>query len=363
MKTLKLYVYAIMALSIMNYSCSSDSDSGSGSGNEELANQQNQTEETPIETSALESGVEIQGATKNNGTPPAPNSNLNLTLDSPVAEAQQKSGFNLKFSTTEADVAGAYLQFKDLDGNTAGNYFDVASSNFVADKKANIKGSATSKGGLFSKGSSLEDGDYEIDVDFGDDIPAGQFCADLCIYNSQEQISQIVTVCVEVEAWGGNASLVGEWEIIDSTDDDELETINCNNGENVEVFYYQTISESNSLKIESDGDYIYSDNEEFKFLDYQATSDNCSATYNDEVFNYSIKESGKWSFNESDNTLTLVLFKYEDLITPADSYDEPNGELILEKAAVSFVNGNLIITETYSDGSQTYTDVYTLRRK
>ncbi len=362
MKTLKSFAFALLVLSVMTYSCSSDSNSEGGSPNEELANQQNETEETPIASSALSSGMAVEGATKTDGAPPAPNSNLNLSLDSSTAEAQQKSGFNLKFSSTEADVAGAYLQFKDVDGNAASNYFDIPASNFTTFKKANIKENQSSKS-TFSKGSSLEDGEFEIDVDFGDDIPAGKFCADLCIYDSQNNISQIVTICVEVEAWGGNASLVGEWEIIENTSDDEMFPVNCSNGQSTQAYWEQEISEVTSLVISADGNFSYTEESDYYALDFFATSETCTATYETEASKDHYRETGKWSFNEDNSTLTLVMFTYEDFVIPAESYTEPNGELLLEAATIAFVNGDLVVTQIFSEGGQTFSEVITLRRK
>ena len=111
MKTIKtLFILAIF--SIATYSCSSDSENNDNGGDDELSNMQNETENSAIEVDKLSSAITIAGATKNNGAPPAPNSNINLQVDSNNAEAHQKSGFNLKFSTSETNIAGAYYSLK-----------------------------------------------------------------------------------------------------------------------------------------------------------------------------------------------------------------------------------------------------------
>ncbi|WP_303315833.1 hypothetical protein Q4Q34_13935 [Flavivirga abyssicola] len=353
-------LFALIAFSILVYSCSSD-DNNNDNGNEQLANEQNQLEENPVPLANLNSDISIDGATKNQGTPPAPNSNINLEISSDKAEAFQSSGFNLKFSTAETNVAGAYLLFKDSDNNNASDYFNIPVSSFVTDKSSNIK-SDKSRGPLKKSSKNLIDGEYEIDVDFGNSFPPGKFCADLCIYDSENNISQIVTVCVEVEAWGGNAAITGEWILVEATDDDKFETT-CENQETIEVDYSMTVKEEVILNIESDGDFYITEYEEYKNINTEATATNCSAVYFDEIQKYDDKETGKWAYNETDKTLTLVSFKYEDFINPQYSEDYPNGDLVLESGEVKFVDGKLVITETYIDGNETYIDTFTFTRK
>ena len=302
---------------------------------------------------------------KNDGAPPAPNSNIDLQIDSNNAEAHQKSGFNLKFSTSETNIAGAYLQFKDVNNNSASNYFDIPISSFLTGKSSDTKGKRSSKNFSASRGNSnMMEEEYEIDVDFGDAFPAGQFCGTLCIYDSNNNISQAVTVCVEVEAWGGNASIVGNWIEIEATDFDDDETqIFCTNGQTINVPYEADLKEEIILIIESNGDFKVLDDEEYKSIDYDASANNCAAIYSNEIEKYKAEETGKWAYNEVDKTLTLVSFKYIDFIEPQYNEDYPNGDLILESGKVEIINGNLVITETYVEGNETYTDVYTFKRR
>ncbi|NMH86510.1 hypothetical protein [Flavivirga algicola] len=350
----------LIAFTVLAYSCSSDD--GNNNGNEQLADEQNQLEEAPVPVENLNSDISIEGATKNQGTPPAPNSSLNLEISSDKAEAFQSSGFNLKFSSTETNIAGAYLLFKDADNNTASDYFDIPVSSFKTNKSGGTKENQSSKKNPLFKNNNLIDGEYEIDVDFDNTFPPGKFCGDLCIYDEENNISQIVTVCVEVEAWGGNATIVGEWILEESTDGDKY-TVNCENQETVEADYNQIIKEEAILSIESNGSFYLTEYEEYKSLNFEASSTNCEAVYFDEVEKYDIKETGKWAYNETDNTLTLISFKYEDFIESQYSEDYANGDLILESGKVEFLNGKLIVTETYTDGNETYTDTFTFIKK
>ncbi|AUP81019.1 hypothetical protein [Flavivirga eckloniae] len=358
MRTLKS-LFTLFVFSILVYSCSSDDNNGGG----ELANQQNQLEDVPVPLSNLNSDISIEGATKNQGTPPAPNSTINLELSSDQAEAYQNAGFNVRFSTTETNIAGAYLLFKDSDDNTASEYFDIPVSSFETGKSNNTKNTPSSKGSSLFKSNSLVDGEYEIDVDFGSDFPPGKFCGDLCIYDSENNISQIVTICVEVEAWGGNADIIGEWILESSTEDDDKYTVDCNNDQSIEADYYKVIKEDLALSISSNGDFSVTENTEEKVLDIEASKVDCSAVYSDEIEKDESKETGKWAYNETDKTLTLVSFKYEDFINSEYNEEYPNGDLILESGKVQIVDGKLVVTDTYTENGTTYTDTYTFVRK
>lgn len=358
-------LFTLTIFSILVFSCSSDDNNNDE--NEQLANEQNQQEEVPVPLTNLNSDISIEGATKNQGTPPAPNSNINLELDSDQAEAFQNAGFNLKFSTTETNIAGAYLLFKDSDNNTASEYFDIPVSSFNTNKSVDIKNNKSQKNrGPLKSNKTLTDGEYEIDVNFGSSFPPGQFCADLCIYDDEDNVSQIVTICVEVEAWGGNASIVGEWileeEAIEDAEDDKYE-LTCDNEESIAVDYNTYIIDELTLNIESNGDFYVSDYEEYKNLNFEESKSSCSAIYSDEIIKYDDKETGKWAYNETNGTLTLVSFKYEDFIEPQYNEAYPNGELIFEGNGVAIVDGKLVITETYTEDGVTYTDIYTFIKK
>ncbi len=358
MKILKITLF-LAIISCFTFSCGNDDDS-SGDGNQQLANEQNELEDAPVALEDLNSGISIDGATKNDGTPPQPNSNLDLAVSSNTLEAVQQAGFNLKFSSSEA-VAGAYLQFQDADNTSASNYFDIPVSNLVQNKGADTKAKKGSKSGVFSKVKSTTDGEYEIDVDFDDSFPPGNFCGVLCIYDSENNISQPITVCVVVEAWGGNATLVGTWKITDIDEGDETVEISCTGGGTLTAPYDEVLKQDIEITFDSNGDFESLQNEEYKELDWETSADDCTAVYYSETSEYDSKETGKWAFNEDDDTLTIVSFAYEDFI---ENYTEdyPDGELVLERASVEFVGGKLIITETFTELEETYTVVYTFER-
>ncbi|TGV03029.1 hypothetical protein [Flavivirga rizhaonensis] len=354
-------LFTLIVFSILVYSCSSD-DNNNDNGNEQLANEQNQLEEIPVPLANLNSDISIDGATKNQGTPPAPNSNINLEISSDKAEAFQSFGFNLKFSTVEANVAGAYLLFKDSDNNNASDYFDIPVSSFKTNKS--IK-SNKSRGPLKKSSKTLIDDEYEIDVDFGNSFPPGKFCADLCIYDSENNISQIVTVCIEVEAWGGNAAITGEWVFdrsLDDNENDEKTEVTCENEETIIVDEH--IGETTwTLVLNENGSYYETYKGTFQYLDYKATVTSCTAEYTNKEEDE--KYSGNWAYNEEKETLTIIDFKFEDFLDSSNNETNENGDIYFdgENVTASIVNGELVITGTYTEAGQTYTDTSIFKRK
>ncbi|MDB2385146.1 hypothetical protein N9V96_01605 [Polaribacter sp.] len=83
-------------------------------------------------------------------------------------------------------------------------------------------------------------------------------------------------------------------------------------------------------------------------LDYTASQSSCSAVYGDtEIYNFNIY--GNWAYNEEEETLTVIEFSYENLISnEVETYED--GNLYLPKAKVSFEGGQLVIIPDYEDG-------------
>jgi hypothetical protein len=356
------FTLALVITSFLIFSCSKD-DSSETTGNIELANQQNQSEDASVPIANLNTGISIDGATKKTTASPQSNSNINLAVNSTAIEGLLKSGFNISFTSTEADIAGAYLQFKDADGNFSTSYFDIPLASLIQNKKANSKSHITSKKSSLTKKTNIDENKYTIDVNFADSFPPGKFCGVLWIYDTSKNISQPVTVCIEVEAWGGNAAIVGEWVLDSSTGDDDTTTIYCTNNQQIEVPYEKIISETINLKLLENGNFEVTSGGEWKSLDYSASQNSCSAIFENDSDKYEDKTTGQWAYNEVAKKLTLVAFTYVDILDSQYNEDYPNGDLVLEGVSSTIVNGKLVITETYIDNGDTITYSYTFKRK
>ena len=362
MKILKNLLLTSFGLALFFYSCSSDSSGDSGE-NKELADQQNETENRTIPLSELLSGISIDGASTNMGTPPASTNNIDFQINTTTQEAFQSNGFRISFNSNDS-FSGAYILLQDSDGNKADSYFEIPLSAITTNKGTSPK-KKSRKHSKTQKSNLLTEDEFEIEVDFNNSIAPGQFCYEVCLYDDNNNISVIQTICVEIEAWGGNAEIVGEWvfDRFAEGGEDELEDINCDNGVTISLPYYKE-NEVLTLALNQDGSYYETLKGYDETLDSQATRSSCTATYSDRS-DYDDKYSGNWAYNEDKETLTVIGFKYEDFLNPLNNEDYSDGLLYFDGDGVTaeVISGELVITDTYTELQNTYTDVYIFKRK
>jgi len=343
MKKSKLLLISGMVFFLSLFSCSDEETNLQDQGNEALANEQNAAEEKVIPTSTLQTGIEINGATIETGNPPAPTVSMDFQVNKDKQDAYQRTGLVIQFSSNEP-VAGAYIQFKDVDGNPTSNYFNVPYASFngrLLKKEISYKYKN-------HQARTTEEFSNEININFGSDMPEGRFCYDIRLYDGENNVGQIETVCVTVEAWGGNAEIVGKWifDRIEPADDGDNTTgFICQNGDSlddvqnsIEYVYLHT------FVLNSDGTYYEQYDEEGKYLDLEASETNCSAVYGD-LEKESYKYSGNWAFNEEKETLTVIDFKYEDLIDLTNNEDYVDGEVYYDNVKAEISNNELVITD------------------
>lgn len=352
MKTIKIWsLIAIVAVMGFVTSCSDDADSVDPQA--QLADEQNAAEEQAIPLTVIESGIEIEGATKNTGAPPQPTGSVDFQIDTKQQEGFQGSGFQIDFSSS-SNIAGAYIQFKDVDGNAADSYFDVPATS-ISD---NGRTEGASNGRFGESARTEEEGDKVIEVNFGDAVPAGEFCYDICLYDAANNVSQIQTICVTVESWGGNAEMVGTWVLerdevtstVPDTSEVEQREIICGNGQTLTADNITNEVFELTLILGENGSYEDEVKEEYQFLNFIESAEICSAVYFD-LSQYQAKTTGNWAYNEEEGTMTAVAFKIEDLLEPGESVEFEDGNLYFEGLEVELVGGQLILTDTY-----TYTD-------
>ncbi len=343
---MKRLSYAMACASVIFFASCSDDDPGVDP-NIEIANNQNLTEERSITTSELSQGVEIFGASKETGTAPAPTGNLAFQVESNSQEAFQATGFDIEF-TTSTEIAGAYVQLKDVDGNNAEGYFDIPATSINANGRRRSVKNGPIKPSPFGKRKA--EGSLSIEVDFSTAVLPGQFCYEICVYDEAGNISAPQEVCVEVEAWGGNAEIVGEWVFVRSEPINENEidllTINCDSGQTLEE-----VPETKELQndwifvLNADGSYYEQYFVEEEPLDEEQTAANCSPVYEEAQVTEDDKYLGFWAYNEEAETLTVVDFESIDNVD-GDSFEYEEGSVYLEGVTVEVINGELVIMET-----------------
>lgn len=363
-KTTNLLGLALLSLVLILASCKKEKEETIEAGNTEVAQTQNETENRIIPVTEVEEGVLIQGALKMPGSAPAPNSDLDFQMDETAPVALQNTGFEIEFSSN-ADIAGAYLVLKDANGNKASSYLDIPVDAFddpYYEKSSDLKGK--NKGMLQLKSGQTE-ADYAIDVDFSSILQPGKFCYGICVYDSENNVSQAINICVEVEAWGGNASLVGKWELYKSDYSDDFgeytETIYCESGQSFEALYEKNYSEKLIVQFLEDGSFIFNIDESGEDLDWESSYESCSAKY--ESYTYTATITGSWAFSESNSFLGLVAFEEiynEDGDRGTYTYEEGEDFVGL---FVEISGNEMILSESYTEDGITYTDRYYFRRK
>lgn len=336
------------SLFLVAVSCSDD-DSNSGP----VTVSPDPSEEISLNADDVSGGIMINNGTQVPGDAPTPTGTLPFSLSETTQSGFQKNGFDINFAAP-ANYAGAYIQVQSPDGTMADEYWNITGPNKTNNKQK----------GLFSKSiakAKSNDQDIEIDVDFDDSVPAGTFCYVICIYDTDGNISEPVEVCVEVEAWGGNPNLVDTWNYTKRTRDGITEdTIGTEDCDDTNVFcaneteivvenaYCDTLL-SLPITFNADGTYSYVETSNYRQLDYEATREACTPTYEPEM-EESYSSRGNWAYDEEEGTLTLVEFEYTETVNGM-SYDgvEENGYLLIDGQAT--ITNELIIEGEY-DGDE-----------
>ncbi|GAA4276020.1 hypothetical protein [Aquimarina mytili] len=348
MKKVNLLFASLFLATLFFTSCSSDDDAPTPNLGGETDNE--------ITVADLDTGILIDGkGTEVNpiqGTPPSPTGTLNFGVGENNRIGILNDGFNIKFSSTDA-IEGAYVQFRDANGNASENYYNIPKAAFDTDggnRSANVN-SSNKKARISAK--MVEENTFEIDVDFSESLEPGEFCYAICVYDAQGNISVIEEVCVEINAWGGNDALVGEWifDRYEPSEDNESTTIICDNQQELpNVLYRLLIKDNWTFMLNQDGTYVETFDREQRDLDFQTTRLNCEATYYSEATTTNDKYYGNWAFNSEKKTFTAVDYKYENLInSTVENFEE--GDIYYEGVQIEVTSNELKITETYEDAS------------
>lgn len=355
MKKNNLLIIVLFVSALFTSSCSSDDNNNNNSDAENM-------DTAAISLANLSSGVMITGAKKETGTPPAPNGILDFQTSTENQVAFLKSGLNISFTSTD-QVAGAYIQLKDSEGNNVDEYFNVPAAAFGLEDDIKSAYNQSKKKSTVALKSNKEEEEIFINLDFENAIPVGTFCYAICVYDDNGNISQVEGVCVDVQAWGGNTSIVGEW-VYQETDleVDNTTDIFCSNQEVLDNISTATFTKDEwILVINEDGTYYELYNTEGTALNYEETQETCIAVYQEE--NDQDKYSGNWSYTEETKTFTFIDFKYEDLLDSTQNEDYPDGSVYFDNAKIEIVAGKLVITETSVEGNDITNLVSTFTKK
>lgn len=341
---------AIAALLIVA-SCGKDSADDTAQQQQQEAEQ---LEKTPLEANKVSDNVMIAGATKEDGMPPTPNEAISIDATNSSGTAFLNEGFEISLSS-DADVVGAYLQFKSSDGTLADGYHDINISSNSSGKRA--IGSTKNKGEVFKRSAKVDN--INLDVDFNTQIEPGTFCYVVCVYDGEGNISAPSEVCVTVESWGGNSSLIGSWNLTKQEDTEEgvtevelvgeekcyTNTVYCDSQEILEYDDCYT-TELGNIIFNADGSFTTEFNGSGTDINHQASGEQCEAVFNEDEEDSDLYK-GFWAYSAGTSRLTLVAYENTYIISDdieKVTYDAGDGELLFD--GVIELNGNsFVITE------------------
>lgn len=197
MKKLNAFILVFFMISFLMFSCKKE-DSNNNKEEEDIQNEEINPSDfetieptfDPINPNTASAGINVTGSTRNSGTPPAPTTATgtpelyDIYGEIPVRALTGKS-LDINISNSGSDVEGVYLQ---VEG--ANDYLDAPIGSDAL-KTTQTTGS--------------------VSVELSESLPRGEFCIIYCVYDSQNRVSEPVTVCVEAQQLGGNPNLVGEW--------------------------------------------------------------------------------------------------------------------------------------------------------
>ncbi|WP_209400782.1 hypothetical protein [Pseudozobellia sp. WGM2] len=319
---------------------------------EEIVEEQEE-ELSSEESNTISDNIVIVGGTKIEGAPPVPNEAIDLTLPNVSNTGVLDEGFSIPISS-DADITGAYIQFKAVDGEVSDSYYDV---DIIANQEGPEVSGKLRKDRRSRFGKNLVQTakmtETELDIDLSSNIQPGEFCYIICVYDDAGNISAPQEVCVTIQAWGGNADLVGTWGLTRWEETYQGMTETEIVGEENCYEYGCDTTEFEKLVFNADGTFEYSGRYIFRDLDGQ---------YGEEFLDFI--ETGKWSYPEGSENLIIVYYSisetdedgtYEEVYEAGGSDDiitTPSGFLEITDSA-------MVITESYDDdGDGNFEEVY-----
>jgi hypothetical protein len=357
---------AVIAALLVTASCSKDNNDTKAEQSEEQAEQ---LEKTPLEANTVSDNVLIQGGTKKVGVPPTPNEAISLSIANTGKTALLNEGFKLSLNS-DASITGAYLRFKEADGEVADSYYEIDLTANAASGKRLSFSKSNRKHGTFS---TAKNDVSVLDVDFTTLIEPGTFCYEICVFDADGNISAPQEVCATVESWGGNAEIVGSWDMtkqeyteegvkIEEVVGEEFcydDSIQC---DDQEIFEFQICSttELGNISFKADGSFTTDFKGVENALQYEASWEQCQAIFGEDE-EYLDRYKGFWAYSSTTSKLTLVAYENtytEGAETETEIYENGNGELLFD--GIIELSGTVMVISQEDDYDQdgTVDDLY-----
>lgn len=324
----------------------------------------NSQEERDIPLSIIEKGVTVKNARKINGSLPKSNTELDFEIENSQS-AFLKAGFEFEIKVP-LNYAGSYIQFQSTDGSQkSSSYFNVPLGSFSSTKKLENKSSKFIGQEIPNLNpNSTEKIKVVVRVNFKETVLPGKFCYAICIYDSEGNISFPETICVEVETWGGNNDILGNWELQkrETTIGENVTVLNSNETkclfppesnllvceDGVSLEYFERTCETSlgpQLEIKSDG--TQSSISEFiaEIFDYETSKKECEELFQTDVSK--IESSGNWAYDEENKKIIFINFINTQTFN-GEIFPNNLSEFGINAELISVSSTSLIIQEIFT---------------
>ena len=272
-------------------------------------------DEKPLDANVVANSFQITDAVVKAGNPPSPSASSGAPQirQTPAVKQAIISGVDFKIpinliNLNVTELSGVYIK---VEGSN--KYFDVPASSI------NLRKSSNSHSAFIFN----DDTSGTVTISPGD-LQPGTFCVSYCVYDAQNQVSNIVQVCYEVEQFGGADFVQGNWRIYksESFNEGSLQW-QTDNYPKSETYTFDEVLCDNSIIYNILGN--YNSNSEYFFnmgttnlsikdvatkqiqdKNYVCANNGQSRIINAEGFD---EYSGNWSYDEDNSRIIYLLNK------------------------------------------------------
>lgn len=332
-KTFNSWWWILPVMVVMVMACGKDDDD-------------NDKPEGEIPVSVLDGAISILGATRVSGELPDAQGDMSITPTGNLVEGFLNTGFLFGFTVPD-DVAGLYVRFKDSEGNLSSGYYRINADGNKKNHEFKAKDSPLHVRINKVSQAITADLNFNLFVTFNQNMPVGRFCFDISAFDTQGNVSEARTVCVEVLPWGGNASLAGEWifdRLDPPSDEDESVALDCDGGGQVSVLPVDYAKNDWIMVLNSDGSYYEENHIIGSVLNEAASRADCAQIYEEASSELNYQYWGNWAYSQANSSFTLVDFGYRNLLNPSDDNNYPSGEFYFLGINAAVVSGELVLT-------------------
>ena len=284
----------------------------------------------PSNAPALSAAINVWHGARLSGTPPAPTQTPGGPELDPFTSNQPIRTIAGRYAIIQPQVTGGAIAGYYISVTGAQEYFKIDYSRPRVGRQGDF-GRRSRALRLFGMDSTGNNADSSIVITIPSNIQPGQFCISYCAYDSAGNISNIISTCITVASFGGDASssyLVGTWSNDGFSSDtamgweDVLRTdtsyigLNCDSNRlSMSCPTFNCTYQNYPWLITSTdkSDFTFTTNGGLKLENnyWEKNLDLATSTCSNLVFNTTWQQDdeilGAWSYNAATNKLVMIL--------------------------------------------------------